>query len=239
MIDAVVQFRNYNEEYPDFRSLMLLLHENGYSSLLIGNLQQILNDLSKHFSLNPSEIDFLFGSSGEILTKEEPEVLFFLDEHRRRPVVILTEEGEELPIRLEICCLAPDEKTGRSEIKKIIKVIKNTAKIRVVSFTWGSIDQQKAEDKISKMVKGLSTNGKFLTDIQIKEMCKHLRKERVREILLGLTRIETVPIPLDSVEFLHEEYKIEKKALVRELESLVECRAVSRYFDSFVLPVEH
>ena len=223
MIDAIIQFQSYNEEYRDFRSLMLLLHENGYPSLVIGPLKQILNDLSTHFSIDLSKTNSLLGSSGEILMKKEPEVYFFLDEHRE---IVLTEEGKIL-VTLKVCCLAPDENTGRSEIEKITETIEKTAKLPGVSLTWGSLSQQGSEEKISKIVKGLSTNGKLLTDIETKKVCKHLRKDKARKILLGLIRIEGFTIPLDFVQYLHDKYGIGKKALMRKIKSLVDCGAVS------------
>lgn len=227
MIDATIQLQDYNEEYQDFRSLMLLLHEKGYSSLAIGPLQQILNDLSANFSVDASKIEFLGSSSGEILMKEKPEVLFLLDENTQ---FVLVEGKESIvsELALEICCLAPDEKTGRTEIEKLVETIEKTAKIPLVSpITWKSSIQRKGEEKISKIVKGLSTNGKLLADIEIKKMCKNLRKDRTRKLLSVLMEIERVPFPFDSVEYLQGETGIAKKTVRREIKSLVDCGVLS------------
>ena len=224
MIDAIIWFRSYNEGCRDFRSLMSLLHENGYSSLIIGTLKQVMNNLSTHLSIDLSKMNSLIGASGEILMKEEPEVLFLV----RDFATFSLKEGEIEPLRaLEICCLAPDEKTGRSEIEKINATIKNTIKIPVSSLAWENMAQQESGEKISNMVKGLSTNGKLLTNIEIKKVCKHLRKDRAREILSSLVEMERIPFPFHSIEYLQKKHNIGKKALKQEVKLLVDCGAVS------------
>ena len=224
MVDATIQFQSYSKEYQGFRSLMALLHENGYSSLAISPIKQILNNLSKLLSANVDEMTSALGGSGEILKKEEPEILLFLKQYEG---LIFDDEKGQTRRALEISCFAPDEETGRLIIKEVTKIMSEKAKMVGVILAWENVSQQESRLRISKMVKGLSTNGKLLANGETKEMCKLMRNETYREILSRLIQLEAIAFPVDSIDYLQKTLAIKNKTITSAVKSLVDCGAVS------------